>query len=147
MARRKGGNSFNVRVEGLEGLSRMPGFIDSGQRMLLDRGSKGIAAEIAKKAPGGPGGKAGRDVEALTTSSTTALIRSRGFKGARLLDKGGTIRPKRGKALKLHDGRFVRGKVFVKGRGYWRKGLRSRSKIIRAAYHDAFGNLERHGGL
>lgn len=146
MPARKGGKDFSVAVEGLGELRKIPGFIDSGQRELLEKGSQGIADAVAKRAPGGPRGKAGRDVEARVLTSTRAVVRSRGFKGAALLERGGTIRPKKGKALKLANGHFVRGSVRIKGRGYWRKGLRERSKIVRAAYHDAFGNLHDHDG-
>lgn len=141
---KRASSSFSVSVEGLSELAKIPGFLDRAQRDLLDRAAKGIGAEIAKKAPGGPTGRAGRDVEARAVTSTTAVVRSRGFAGARILERGGTIRPKKGRALKLADGRFVRGKVVIKGRGYWRKGLRSRGKIVRQAYHDAFGDLRKH---
>lgn len=141
---KKGGNTFGVAVEGLSTLAAIPGWLEAGQRETLDKGAHGIADEIAKKAPGGRFGKAGRDVQVIVHSSTKATIKSRGFAGAKILERGGRIRPKKGVALKMHDGRFVRGTVVIKGRGYWRKGLRQRSKIIKGAYHDAFGNLERH---
>jgi hypothetical protein len=119
--------------------------VDQGQRRLLQGAAEGIAKEIARKAPGGPTGRAGRDVEGRAVTSTTAVIRSRGFPGAMALERGATIRPKKGKALKMRDGRFVRGKVVIRGHGYWRKGLRQRGKIVRGVFHDAFGDLERGG--
>lgn len=147
MPARKGGKDFSVAVDGLEQLSRLPGFIDSGQRELLGKAASGIAAEVAKKAPGGAHGRAGRDVQAATLSSTRAVIRSKGFPGAAILERGGAIRPKKkGGALKLANGHFVRGSVFIRGRGYWRKGLRTRSKVVRQAFHEAFNDLEKHGG-
>lgn len=146
----KGGKEFGVAVEGLSTLSLIPGWLEDGQRETLDKAARGIQHEIQRKAPGGLGSKAARDVDVRVISSTKAIIRSKGWPGAAILERGGVIYPKKkGGALKMHDGRFVRGPVRIKGRGYWKKGLRGRSKIVKAAYHDAFGNLEHHrkGGV
>lgn len=147
MAKKKGGNDFSVSVEGLSRMRSVPGWLDRGQREFLERGSEGIRDEVRRKAPGGPNSRAGRDVESVVLTSTRAVVRSKGWPGARALERGATIRPKRGKALRLRDGRFVRGKVVVKGRRYFQKGLRSRGKIIRDAYSSAFDDLDRGGGV
>jgi hypothetical protein len=152
MAKRKGGQSFSVSVTGLEALARIPGFLDRGQRILLERSTTRIAEEIAKRAPGGASSKAGRDVEARVLTSTTAVIRSKGFAGAKVLERGGFIRSKRGPgtAIKFQgdDGpvfvRYPRG-VRIKARGYFRKGLRTRGKIVREAFAEGFHDLETHG--
>lgn len=146
MAKKKGGNAFSVSVDGLSKLGALPGFIDDAQGELLNKAARRIGDEVRKKAPGGPMGKAARDVEARALTSTTAVVRSRGWKGARILERGGSIRPKKGEALRFSvDGKtvFTRGPVHIKGRGYWRKGLRARGKIVRQTYHEAFGSLGR----
>lgn len=150
MARkRKGGNAMSVAVDGLDEMRKIPGFIDRGQRILLDRSTQRIRDEIAKRAPGGASGKAGRDVEARTLTSTVAIIRSKGFEGAKALERGAFIRSKRGPDTAIRfegeDGPvFVRAPrgIRIKGRGYFKKGLRTRSKHIRQAYHEGFGDLE-----
>lgn len=141
-----GGKSVSVAVEGLAELEKLPGWLDRGQKEFLEKGVRRLGEEVKRRAPGGPAGKAARDVEARVLSSTTAVIRSKGWVAAGILERGGVIRPKKpGGALRLHDGRFVRGSVFIRPRGYFRKGLRNRSKIIRGAYHEAFGDLKRPG--
>lgn len=147
MPARKGGKDFSVAVEGLAELAAIPGWLEEGQRKFLELGATRLRDEVARKAPGGARGRAGRDVEAKVLSSTRAVIRSKGWIGAKTLERGATIKPKKkGGALKLSDGRFVRGKVVVKGRGYFKKGLRPRSKIIRQAYSEAFDDLHQYGG-
>lgn len=153
MAKRKGGNAFSVSVSGLEELAKIPGFLEDGQRILLGRSTKRIAEEIAKRAPGGAGGKAGRDVEARVLTSKTAVIRSKGFEGAKVLERGGFIRSKRGPgtAVKFKGEagevfvRYPRG-VRIKARGYFRKGLRTRGKIVREAFAEGFRELGAHSG-
>lgn len=148
MARkRSGGTNLSVAVDGLDELRRLPGFLDRGQRELLDKGLTGIRDAIALVAPGGPTGRAGRAVKAKTLSSTRGVVGSFDFPGARALERGAFIRPK-GTALRFQvEGRtvFVRRGIRIKARWYHKKGLRGRRRIIRAAYHDAFGNLNRHG--
>lgn len=154
MAKRKGGQNFSVAVTGLEELAKIPGFLEHGQKILLDHSTKRIAGEIAKRAPGGAGSKAGRDVQALVLTSTTAVIRSRGFAGAKVLERGGYIRSKRGpgSAIKFvgKDGTtvFVRSPrgVRIKARAYFRKGLRTRGKIIREAFAEGFHDLHSQHG-
>lgn len=149
--------SMNVRVEGLSQLADAPGWLDGAQRRFLDRATQRLGNEVRKRAPGGPGGRAGRDVEARTLSSTRAVVQSRGWIGAKTLEFGAVIRPRRAKALRLHDGRFVHassrrrrgsagappGAVFVAPRGYFRKGLRSRGRIVREAFAEAFDDISR----
>lgn len=141
----KGGKSFSVAVEGMSTLAAIPHWLDRGQRTFLEKGVDELGRQIKIRAPGGPAGKAARDVDARVLTSTTAIIRSKGWPAAKVLERGGTIKPKRGKALKLHTGQFVRGSVFIKGRGYYRKGLRNRSKVINSAYQSAFHDLSRYG--
>lgn len=148
MAKRKGGQSFSIAVEGLDQLRALPGFIDRGQRELLDKGASGIRDAIRAVAPGGPSGTAGRAVQSRTLSSTRALVGSFHFAGARALERGAFIRPKKGKALRFQiQGKtvFTRRGVRIEARGYHKKGLRARGRIIRAAYHDAFGDVTRRG--
>lgn len=148
---------FNVKVEGLSALADAPGWLDHAQRRFLDNAIDQLGDEVRKRAPGGPGGQAGRDVEARTLSSTRGVIQSRGWIGAKTLEFGAVIKPRRAKALRLRDGRFVHrstrrrlgsggappGAVFVAPRGYYRKGLRSRGRIVRTAYQEAFNDISR----
>lgn len=148
--------TMNVKVENLSALADAPGWLEHSQRHFLDRATQRIGDEVRKRAPGGPGGHAGRDVEARTLSSTRAVVQSRGWIGAKTLELGAVIRP-HGKALRLRNGRFVHrstrrrrgsagappGAVFVPGKHYYKRGLRARGKIIREEFGHAFGDIRR----
>ena len=150
---------MTVKVEGLSKLADAPGWLDHAQRRFLDRATERIGDEVRRRAPGGPRGQAGRDVESKTLSSTKAVIQSRGWIGAKTLEFGAVIKPRQRKALRLANGRFVHaskrrrvgsagappGAVFVPPKGYYRKGLRSRGKIVRAAFAEAFDDISRGG--
>lgn len=148
MPAQKGGKMFNVAVDGLAELAAIPGWLDAGQRELLDKGSQRLADSVRAKAPGGRGGKIARDIEARTLSPTTAVVRSKGLPATRALNRGAYIKPKRGVALRFTiDGRtvFIRRGVRIKARKFFEAGLRSRGKIIRQVYSEAFGDLHKHG--
>lgn len=139
---------YNVRVEGLSRLAAMPGFLERAQRDLLDRSSKAIGDEVRKRAPGGPDSAIGRDVEARALSSTIAVIRSKGHPGAKALERGAFIRSRRGAGTAIRFNTpsgpiFVRSPrgVRIKARGFYRRGLRTRSKHVREAFGQTFGNL------
>lgn len=149
---------LKVKVEGLSELAEIPGWLDDGQRRFLRKAADGIAEKIAEVAPGGKGGSVGRAVKGRTLSATKAEIVVE-HPGARVLEEGGVIKPK-GKALKFQIGGrtvFVHrssrrrkgsagappGSVFVPGRRFGKKGLRSRHKIVRTAYQDAMGDLRK----
>lgn len=154
MARkRKGGNNYSVSVDGLSELAAIPGWLDDGQRAFLEKASDRLADAVRAKAPGGAHGSIGRDVESRTLSPTTAVVRSKGSKAAKALDQGAYIRAKRGVAIRFTVGGRV---VFIrkprgsriKARHFYKAGLRSRGKVVRQAYSEAFSDLHRyrHGG-
>lgn len=157
MARAAGGKRFNVKVEGLSNLADAPGWLDHAQRRFLECAVDQLGDEVRKRAPGGPNGQAGRDVEARTLSSTKGIIQSRGWIGAKTLEFGAVIKAPAGGALRLRDGRFIHssrrrrrgsagpppGAVFVPPKGYYRKGLRSRGRVVRAAFQEAFDDISR----
>lgn len=148
---------MSVSVEGLSKLADAPGWLDHAQRRFLDRAVDQLGNEVRKRAPGGAGGQAGRDVDARTLSSTKGVVQSRGWIGAKTLEFGAVIKPRRGKALRFRNGQFVHassrrrqgkagappGSVFIAPRGYYRKGLRSRGRIVRAAFQEAFDDISR----
>lgn len=157
MARGKtmGGKRFTVTVDGLSNIADAPGWLDHAQRRFLDKAVDQLGDEVRKRAPGGPNGQAGRDVDARTLSSTKGVIQSRGWIGAKTLEFGAIIKAPPGGALRLRDGRFIHssrkrrrgsagrppGAVFVPPKGYYRKGLRSRGRVVRAAFQEAFDDI------
>lgn len=157
MARRR--EALGVHVHGLAELGKIPGWLSGAERHFLAKGVSGVAAEIAKRAPGGPSGSIGRRVEWRTVSPTRAIIRVR-HPAARALEKGAFITPKGLRRLRINELRkqrrrlkfVVDGKtvfapfVRIKGTGYARRGLAQRGRVIRSAYQDAFGNLRGGGG-
>lgn len=147
MARRKSagdGGTVRTSIEGLEELSRLPGWIDRGQRRFVERSGERIAEAIAERAPGGKGGSVGRATRSRTLSSTKAEIVV-DHPGAKALERGAFIKPKRHTKLRFTVGgrtvfpRFVR----LKGRGYAAKGLRARRKIVNSEYAKAFDDLSK----
>lgn len=153
---KKGGNRMKVKIEGLSELAKIPGWLEHGQRQFLDTAAQRVAAKIASGAPGGASGSVGRATKGHAISSTKAEI-TVNHPGARVLEEGGTIKPKK-KALRFVVGGqvvFVRrssrrrqgsagappGAVFIPARRFAKKGLRSRGRIVREAYQEAFDNL------
>jgi hypothetical protein len=144
------GTTFRVRIEGLAELAKIPGGLERGQRILLERGTGRIRDEIRRKAPGGPTGRAGRAVQSRVISPSKAVVASIGFDGAKALERGAFIRSKRGPGTAI---RFEVGgqRVFVRHpRGvripafrYFEKGLRPRARFMREAFHDGFHDLRR----
>lgn len=136
---------LKVKVEGLSELAEIPGWLDHGQKRFLEQAADGIAEKIAEVAPGGKSGSIGRATRARTLSPAKAEIVVE-HPGARVLERGGFIQPRRGGALKFEAGGrtiFSRRGVRIAPRGFAKKGLRSRHKIVRAAYADAMGDLRK----
>jgi len=139
------GNRFSVTVQGMEKLSKIPGWLEDGQREFLSKGAGRVADEIAKAAPGGKSGRIGRSVGVDVLSDTKAQIEVR-HPAARALERGAYIRPKKGKALRFRIGGrvvFTRKGVKIPAFGYAKKGLKNRGRIMRDAYGEAFDDLER----
>jgi hypothetical protein len=137
---------MTVRVEGLRELADAPGWLDSMQRRFLGNAVDRLGDSVRSKAPGGPTGRAALDVEARTLSSTRGVVRSRGWIGAKTLERGAVMRPRKGKAMRFAvNGQtvFSRGASVVKGRGYYRKGLRPRAKIVREEWDKAKADVRR----
>lgn len=162
MARRRSSSdskAMSVRVEGGLELAKLPGWLDTGQRALMERAGTRVRDEIRKRAPGGPLGSAGRAVKMKVRTSTTVEIGSstRDFPGARALEKGAYITPKglRGltrrellrqpRRLRITTGGRTTYPVAVRipAKRYHEKGARTRTKIVKEEYGKAFGDLER----
>lgn len=154
MAKARGGKGrLTVRVEGLEEAARIPGWLETGQEDMQRRAGDKIADDIRLRAPGGPGGKAGRAIHVVPLGSKRIAIESRGFEGARALNEGAYIRSRRGAGTAV---RFTVGSsvVFVrypkgariKPRRYFEKGLRPRRKRLQEAFHEVFDDLQRSQG-
>lgn len=135
---------LKVKVEGLAELAEIPGWLETGQKRFLQKAANGIAEKIAETAPGGKGRSIGRATRANTLSPTKAEVVV-DHPGARVLERGGFIQP-RGRALKFQAGGrtvFSRRGVRIAPRGFAKKGLRSRHKIVRAAYAEAMGDVSK----
>lgn len=140
-------SEFNVRVEGLAELAQIPGWLEQAQRRFLAKAGDRLADEIRKRAPGGAAGGIGRGTRSRTLSATSAEITVR-HPGAKALEQGAYIEPKRGGALRfVVNGEvvFTRRPVRIAPKRYAARGLRNRSKVVRAAYGDAFNDLGRNG--
>lgn len=140
---KKNNTSFSVSIEGLEELSKVPGWLEHAQREHLESAAKKIADKIGDTAPKRSGKLAG-SWSARTISSTKAQVSS-DSKYAKAQERGAFIQAKPGKFLRFEIGgrpiftKFVR----LKGSGYAKKALRSRGKIIREEYAKAFSDISR----
>jgi len=142
MARRTQ-QALRVDIEGLERLQALPGFLEEGQQRFLELAATRIAGVLAEAAPGGKTGRIGRATKGRALSATLAEV-SIEHPGARALDLGAYIRPKRGKALRFQAAGgmvFSRGAVRLAPRHFTKKGLRKRGAIVRRAYLEAFDQL------
>ena len=141
MARRQ--SRFRVSVEGLSELAALPDWLDSGQREFLRKAADRLAESIAEAAPGGTSGRIGRATRGRVLSPTRAEVVVE-HPGARALEYGAYIAPKRGKTLRFKIGGetvYVRGGVRIKARAYAKRGLRARGRIVRGAFKEAFDEL------
>jgi hypothetical protein len=138
------GFDFSLQVEGLGRLEGLPGEIENAQQEFLDLTSQSLAASVAAAAPGGSGGSIGRSIYGRATSSSTAVIGS-AHPGARALDRGAFIVPRHGKALRFQvNGQTVFAKwVRREPLHFFARGLRNRNQIVRAAFEQEFGHLDR----
>jgi hypothetical protein len=116
---------------------------------LYDAAAKGMAAEVARRAPGGAGGRVGRSFFSRGGDVIPA------HPGARALDRGAYITPKglrglSGRDLRLQRRRLrfkVDGKtvfapsVRIPARHYIRQALRKRRSIIDRAFEQVFGGI------
>lgn len=127
---------MSVTVEDLRSLAEIPGFMDRGQKVFLDRASKRLADEVGKRAPGGRAGSIGRTARGKALSSTTAEIVV-DHPGAKAQARGAYIKPKRGRALKFRDGGYSRRPVRIPATNFDKRGLRGRRKIIKGEFAKA----------
>jgi hypothetical protein len=139
---------FRVRVEGLAELAQVPEWIERGQRVQLELATERIGKAIADGLPGGARGKAGRQVDTRTLTSTKGEITVGPI--AKALSEGAYIGAKRlrqrGRALRIPGGQapgFTRRPFRIKGNKAVRKGLGKRGKILRDTFGEVFDNLER----
>jgi hypothetical protein len=131
VARRGPNAKFSIVVEGLDRLHGLDNTVHTRQRQFLDATAKRVAANIALKAPGGPGGSVGASFHATLLTDTVASVASH-HPGAKALDRGAYIAPKHGqKVVRWFSGgepqfaRFVR----LPARRYVRAGLRNRNQL------------------
>jgi hypothetical protein len=139
----KNPKSYSVSVEGLSKLTRIPGGLDKAQREFLGEAVDELAEEVGKAAPGGRGGRVGRTWRGRTISSTRGVVES-SHPGAKALDRGAYITPKKGKVLRFTVGGQERFARFVRlpATNYTKRGLRKRGTIIRKAYEKKFNELD-----
>lgn len=138
---KKQGNSFSVSIQGLEELSKIPGWLEYAQRDHLDNAAKRIADKVEDTAPK-KSGRLANSWSSRTISSTKAMVSSNS-KYAKAQERGAFIKAKKGKFLRFEiDGRTIFAKsVRLKGTGYAKKALRSRGKIIKEEYAKAFDDI------
>ncbi len=133
---------LQLKIEGLERASRIPGWLEDGQRDFFHAALRELSQSVASKAPGGPTGRIGRTIYGRTLSSTVGLIGTE-HPGARALDRGAYITAKKGKVLRFEvDGeevftRFVR----IEPRRFFARGLRYRNRIVQEQFNRHMGNL------
>lgn len=147
MARRRSGSDrLRVSVEGLEQASRIPGWLEEGQRVTLEEGGKRIGKDLADAAPGGDQGSVGRSIRVRTITSTRLVIEVN-HRAAKALTGSSRRASGPGKALRFEAGgetRFVRypRRTIIPRNDWPKKGLRRRKSRIQQAYDDAFRDLE-----
>lgn len=128
---RRARTSFGIQVEGIENLVALEDDLGLRQRQFLDRTVTQLAANIAAKAPGGPGRSVGRSIYHKVLTDTVGAVGSN-HPGAKALDRGAYIAPRRGhKAVKFQvDGQDVFAKyVRLPARRYFSRGLRTRNQV------------------
>jgi hypothetical protein len=147
--------AIQVSVPGLARLERLPGAIENGQRVFVDRLSKGIAEEIrrhirSRSADGLAAHWKGHGVDA-----TTGVVEASGpaYLGASV--RGAFVRPVHAKVLRfVKDGEvlfrpWVRitpgdyiGRPDDRKNSYVTRALRNRRAIAEREFEATFGHLE-----
>jgi hypothetical protein len=145
-SRRSSGIQFKIDIEGLDQLDRLPGQLQRGQRVFMDRLVDRLADDVSRKAPGGAGGSVGRSMRGQAVSDTHGFIESN-HPGAKALDRGAYIvgknSPKKLLRFQVNGevvfARFVR----LKPRHYVARGLRTRKATAASVFSDTLGDLTR----
>jgi hypothetical protein len=142
MARATGSKtSFNVRVEGMSNLQRIPDRIDKAQHVFLSNAGKRFVGALVAATPKRTG-RLARSWRYLPVG-TKGLILVNDQPYAKAADRGAFIRAKRGKFLRF----TVRGReVFVRAvrlpkHDIGKKGLRGRGRIMNEEFRKAFARV------
>lgn len=136
-------DTFKVELHGLERATRIPGWLEEGQREFMGKAVRRLRDEVAEKAPGGPQGRIGRSIDGRVISPTTGAIGS-SHPGAKALDRGAYIVAKRGRALRFNIGgetvyrRFVR----LPARRFFARGLRYRNRVVAEEFERVFDRVD-----
>lgn len=131
-------SSFSVKMVGLSEAAQIPGWLDHGQRAMLE--------EIVNELAGAIGDASGSSqirasFRGRAISSTKGIVESRGTKFAKARDRGAYITPRSGKVLRFADGSFRRVARLTPHK-YVAKGMRKRRAIADAAFARHFGDLK-----
>jgi hypothetical protein len=146
---------FESTVVGLEQLEHLGGEIDVRRRRFLERAKDMLVADIRAHAPRRTGRHLDPSIQGKVLTEDTIQVGSFGFDGATALEDGATIRAKprptptgRPSVLKFtgRDGTAVfRQQVILKRnapkRGFFRKRLRFRGRILDQAFDETFRDL------
>lgn len=141
--------AIGVNVEVSPRLRKLGSEITRRSDRLYETAAKGMAQEVARRAPGGAAGRIGRSFFARDDMVISA------HPGARALDVGAYITPKGLNKLSATDLRRQRRRlrfevdgrtVFVPsvrlpGRHYVRQALRKRRSIVDRAFDEVYGDL------
>lgn len=142
MAKSGGNRSLRVTVEGIEHAEKIPGWLEEGQRKMLEKATDRLAESVQKAV----GRHARHEVTHRVISSVQAEIR--GGKLVRAAQLGAYIKSRRGPgtAIRFNAGgeRFVRSPrgTRLPARKAVDKGLRPRRRIIQETFNEVFDNLE-----
>ena len=131
-----------VEVKGLDELEKLADALGDAHDDFLEAVAEETAEEVARLAPGGPDGSAGRAVEGRVERGDIR-IGSFSFPGARALERGAYIVPKRNQALRLEGagGLVTKRPVRLPPRRYHERGFREATKIARRLFAARFGEL------
>ena len=136
---------MKLRTNGLEELARLPRRLERAAHELARAVAEDTADEIRRRAPGGRRGPAATAVVVERTGAGPRYrVRSRSFPVARVLEEGGEVRPRRGKALRFkRDGEVVfAARAQVPASHYHREGVAAAARKAPRRYAQVFEELD-----
>lgn len=130
----------SVKVSGLSRAAEIPGWLETGQKDFVRTIGSRIAEVVEETSPSGR-----IPFESSYIDSTTVRVFSN-HPGAKVLDVGGYIKPKKSKRLRFQvNGRqiFTKYAVRIPAFNYTKKANRKRNKIVAQEFDKIFSDIEK----
>jgi hypothetical protein len=133
-----------ISVSSSPDLLKLGAKFEGRKNRLLDEAAAGMTVEVAKRAPGGPGGKIGRSFHSIGPSVVSA------HPGAKALEYGAFVQAKRRQtrtgrpaAIRFQgsSGPVYRRFVRIPAKHYVRKALGKRRAVIDAAVRKVYADV------